>query len=209
MPSDAHIRHCAMPRGICRLGATRARGTGRVLVWADLAHTQEAIPSAPGIVSTMLRFTTGDILRANTDAIVNTVNCVGAMGRGLALQFKRAYPGNFLAYADACQRHEVQPGHMLVVPTGQLIPPRWVINFPTKRHWRGKSRMEDIEAGLAALVNEIKERDIRSVAIPPIGCGLGGLSWTQVLPLIESAFASVQDNIEVLVYEPMPIRKRP
>lgn len=150
----------------------------------------------------MLHYTKGDILRAQTDAVINTVNCVGVMGRGIALQFKRVFPDNFKAYAAACKRKEVQPGRMFVVPTGQLTPPRWVINFPTKRHWRGKSRLEDIETGLTALVAEVRERGIRSIAIPPLGCGLGGLSWAQVRPMIERAFASVGADVEVLVFEP-------
>lgn len=114
----------------------------------------------------MIRYTRGDILKAEAEALVNTVNCVGVMGRGIALQFKKAFPYNFKAYAEACQRGEVQPGRMFVVDTGGLTWPRYIINFPTKRHWRGKSRIEDIEAGLTALVKEIRSRNIRSVAIP-------------------------------------------
>ena len=148
-----------------------------------------------------MEFTRGNILRADTEAIVNTVNCVGAMGRGIAAQFKRAYPENFKAYAAACKRKEVVPGKMFVFATGQLTNPRFILNFPTKRHWRGKSRMEDIESGLAALVTEVKDRGIHSIAIPPLGCGLGGLDWQQVRRLIEHAFASLSD-VHVLVFEP-------
>ena len=100
----------------------------------------------------MIEYKTGDIFLEEADALVNSVNCVGVMGRGIALQFKRTFPDNFKAYADACKRSEVQPGRMFVYETGQLTPPRYIINFPTKRHWRGKSRMEDIESGLVALV---------------------------------------------------------
>jgi len=149
----------------------------------------------------MLTFRKGDILGSDTEAVVNTVNCVGIMGRGIALQFKNAYPDNFKAYAAACQRHEVQPGRMFVFETGQLGRPRFIINFPTKRHWRGKSRIEDIEAGLKALVAEVRSRRISSIAIPPLGSGLGGLSWTSVKPLIERAAAELPD-VEVIVYEP-------
>src|SRR6266446_2915424 len=119
----------------------------------------------------MIKFRTGDILEADAEALVNTVNCVGIMGRGVALQFKNAYPENFKAYQSACARGEVQPGRMFVFETGQLTHPKYIINFPTKRHWRGKSRIEDIEAGLKALVEELQSRNIRSVAIPPLGSG--------------------------------------
>ncbi|VTS04870.1 type II toxin-antitoxin system antitoxin DNA ADP-ribosyl glycohydrolase DarG [Tuwongella immobilis] len=149
----------------------------------------------------MIKFTSGDILKSDADALVNTVNCVGVMGRGIALQFKKAYPENFTAYEDACMRERVQPGRMFVFETGLLTPPRFIINFPTKRHWRGKSRIEDIEAGLVDLVTVIRDHGIRSIAIPPLGAGLGGLNWNDVRPLIEEAM-SVLDGVEVLVYEP-------
>ena len=125
----------------------------------------------------MVEFKTGDILTEDADALVNTVNCVGVMGRGIALQFKNAFPENFKAYAKACKRHEVQPGRMFVFETGQLTNPRYIINFPTKRHWRGKSRIEDIDAGLRALQAVIREKRVRSIALPPLGSGLGGLNW--------------------------------
>ncbi|WAS97435.1 type II toxin-antitoxin system antitoxin DNA ADP-ribosyl glycohydrolase DarG [Nannocystis punicea] len=149
----------------------------------------------------MITHVQGDILRADAEALVNTVNCVGFMGRGIAAQFSRAYPGNLKAYEAACKRQEVQPGRMLVYATGQLMNPRYIINFPTKRHWRGKSRIEDVEAGLGALVSEVQGRGIRSIAVPPLGCGLGGLSWDDVRPRIERAFADLPD-VRVLVYGP-------
>ncbi|MCY7287347.1 MAG: macro domain-containing protein [Cryobacterium sp.] len=149
----------------------------------------------------MIRFTTGDILKAGTEALVNTVNSVGVMGRGIALHFKQAFPANFKLYAAACKRGEVEPGRMLVYDTGELAPPRYIINFPTKRHWRGKSRIEDIQSGLAALVEEVRRREIRSIAIPPLGSGLGGLDWSEVRPLIEAAFAALPD-VDVVVFEP-------
>lgn len=150
----------------------------------------------------MIRYVRGNILEAPTEALVNTVNCVGVMGRGIALQFRNAFPENYKAYVAACAREEVQPGRMFVHETGGLTYPRYVINFPTKRHWRGKSRLEDIQAGLDALVTEIQERQIRSIAVPALGSGLGGLAWGQVRPLIENAMASLP-GVEVHVYEPV------
>jgi len=149
----------------------------------------------------MIEYTSGDILKCEADALVNTVNCVGVMGRGIALQFKNVFPDNFKAYEAACKIKEVQPGRMYVFETGQLTPPRFIINFPTKRHWRGKSRIEDIESGLVDLVNVICSRRIRSIAVPPLGAGLGGLDWQQVRQRIEHALADL-DDVQVLVYEP-------
>lgn len=147
-----------------------------------------------------IRYTKGDILDADADALVNTVNTVGVMGRGIALRFKQAFPENFQAYAAACKDREVDPGRMFVYETGQLKP-RWIINFPTKKHWRGKSRMEYIEAGMDALVEEIHKRGIRSIAIPPLGSGLGGLDWNQVRPIIERCLQGVA-GVEAIIYEP-------
>lgn len=149
----------------------------------------------------MIELTSGDILKDDSDAIVNTVNCVGVMGRGIALQFKNAWPENFAAYAAACKRDEVQPGRMFIYEVGQLTSPRFIVNFPTKRHWKGKSRMEDIESGLVALVAELRSRGIRSIAIPPLGSGLGGLDWSDVRPVIEAALQAVPD-VRVRIYEP-------
>uniref|UniRef100_A0A831TZ42 Appr-1-p processing protein n=1 Tax=Geobacter metallireducens TaxID=28232 RepID=A0A831TZ42_GEOME len=149
----------------------------------------------------MIEYKKGNILAEDVEAIVNTVNCVGIMGRGIALQFKNAYPGNFKAYAAACKRNEVQPGRMFIYDTGRLTNPRYIVNFPTKRHWKGKSRMEDVDAGLAALVEEIRARQIRSIAIPPLGSGLGGLDWAKVRPRIEAAMGGI-DNVKVVIFEP-------
>lgn len=149
----------------------------------------------------MIELTSGDILKDDSEAIVNTVNCVGIMGRGIALQFKNAWPENFKAYEAACLRQEVQPGRMFIFETGHLTNPRYIINFPTKRHWRGKSRMQDIDAGLHALVTELRQRGITSVAIPPLGSGLGGLEWEEVRPRIEAALAELPD-VHVRVFEP-------
>lgn len=149
----------------------------------------------------MIEFKKGDILQADVEALVNTVNCVGIMGRGIALQFKNDFPENFKAYEAACAREEVQPGRMFVFETRTLTNPKFIINFPTKRHWRGKSRMEDIESGLKALVQEIRERGIRSIAIPPLGSGLGGLNWADVRPRIIKALGDLND-LQVIVFEP-------
>ncbi len=149
----------------------------------------------------VIEYKTGDALAEDAEALVNTVNCVGVMGRGIALQFKRAWPDNFKAYAAACHKDEVQPGRMFVFETGRLVNPRYIINFPTKRHWRGKSRIGDIEAGLTALVTEIRQRGIRSIAIPPLGAGLGGLRWAEVRQRIESAMAELSE-VKVVVFEP-------
>lgn len=148
-----------------------------------------------------IELTNGDILKADAEAIVNTVNCVGIMGRGIALQFKKAFPANFRAYAVACEAGEVQPGKMFVYDTRSFANPRYIINFPTKRHWKGKSRMEDIESGLTALAREVKERGITSIAIPPLGAGLGGLDWDDVRPRIKAALRDVPD-LDVLIYQP-------
>lgn len=148
----------------------------------------------------MIELKQGDILLSEVDALVNSVNCVGIMGRGVALQFRKAFPENFRVYRAACERKEVHPGKMLVYETG-LLQPRFIINFPTKRHWKGKSRIEDIDAGLRALVGEIHDRRIWSVAIPPLGCGLGGLDWKVVRRKIIRAFEDLP-NVLVLLFEP-------
>ncbi|HFD87780.1 MAG TPA: Appr-1-p processing protein [Gammaproteobacteria bacterium] len=149
----------------------------------------------------MIEYKTGNILTEDAEAIINTVNCVGVMGRGIALQFKKAFPENFKAYAAACKREEVQPGRMFVFDMGGLTNPRYIINFPTKRHWRGKSRIEDIQSGLEALATEIRSRGILSVAIPPLGSGLGGLDWAEVRQHIERALADM-DDVHIIIFEP-------
>ena len=148
----------------------------------------------------MIEFKTGDLFAEDVEALVNSVNCVGIMGRGIALQFKNAFPENFKAYAEACKRKEVTPGRMFVYQVHGMANPRYIVNFPTKRHWRGKSRMEDIELGLSSLVSEIRERDIRSVAIPPLGSDLGGLDWPEVRSRIADALRDLTD-VRVVVFE--------
>lgn len=139
-------------------------------------------------------------MAADVDALVNTVNTVGVMGKGVAYQFKQAFPENFRAYEVACKKNEVSIGRMFVTLTGMLHP-RLIVNFPTKRHWKGNSKIEDIQAGLADLVRVVREEKIRSIALPPLGCGLGGLRWEDVRPLIETAFEAVP-HVEVHLYPP-------
>ena len=118
-----------------------------------------------------------EVSRADAEALVNSVNCVGYMGKGIALQFKKAFPDNFIAYQKACRQGQVQPGKVLVFHTGSMVHPKYIINLPTKRHWKGPSHLEDVRDGVDALVREVKKLKIGSIAIPPLGCGLGGLDW--------------------------------
>jgi O-acetyl-ADP-ribose deacetylase (regulator of RNase III) len=155
-----------------------------------------------GDAKPMIELTQGDILKADAEALVNTVNCVGVMGRGIALQFRKAFPENFKAYEFVCKAHQVQPGKMFMYDLNRLYNPRLIINFPTKRHWKNKSRIEDIKAGLGDLINVVRQQQIHSIAIPPLGCGLGGLNWEEVRPLIIEAFQSVPE-VDVLLFEPV------
>ena len=142
----------------------------------------------------------GDLLSADAEALVNTVNTVGVMGKGIALQFKQAFPDNYAAYAAACKRGEMQLGRMFVFHRHPFKNPRIIINFPTKKHWRGKSKIKDIESGLQALIEVVKRERIRSIAVPPLGCGNGGLDWGEVRPRIEKAFAEVPEVTVELFY---------
>lgn len=151
--------------------------------------------------SPMIRYVKGNLLEAETDALVNTVNTVGVMGKGIALQFKKAFPDNFKAYAKAVRRGEVQLGKMFVYERGELLGPRFIINFPTKGHWKTKSRLDDIKTGLADLVNVVQKLHIQSLAIPPLGSGSGGLDWNKVKEAIEQAFADVQ-GVVAFLYPP-------
>lgn len=143
----------------------------------------------------------GNLLEADVDALVNTVNTVGVMGKGIALQFKRAYPELFTSYASAAKTKGLALGRMHVWPTGMITGPRFIINFPTKGHWRSPSRLADIERGLDDLVRVIQEHGIRSIALPPLGCGNGGLRWSVVEPLIRRKLESVPD-VDVQLYAP-------
>lgn len=163
----------------------------------------------------MIKTTQGNLLEADAEALVNTVNCVGVMGKGIALQFKQAFPDNFTEYAKVCKEKQMKPGQVLVFKTDSMLNPKYIINFPTKRHWKGKSKMEDIDSGLVDLIAQVKRLDIQSIAIPPLGAGLGGLNWSEVKHRIEAAFAELPD-VRVLLFEPkgappveqMPVRTK-
>lgn len=149
----------------------------------------------------MITFHKGDLLKAPVEALVNTVNTVGVMGKGIALMFKEAFPENFRAYEEACGRKEVRIGHMFVKESSRFDGPRWIINFPSKKHWRQPSKLEWIKEGLADLRRVVSEKGIRSIALPPLGCGNGGLDWADVRQEIERAMAPLSD-VEVMVFEP-------
>lgn len=149
----------------------------------------------------MIRYTEGNLLEARVDALVNTVNTVGVMGKGIALMFKERFGHNFELYADACKAQQVRVGQMFVTETGELNGPRWVINFPTKQHWRSPSRIEWIESGLVDLRRVLEDLQIRSVAIPPLGSGNGGLDWPSVRARIDSALQDLE-GVDIVVFEP-------
>ncbi len=148
----------------------------------------------------MIRYAQGNLLEAEVEALVNTVNTVGIMGKGIALMFKEAFPENFRLYAAACKQNEVAVGRMFVTERSGLSGPRWIINFPTKRHWRDRTQMEWLRSGLEDLKRILHELSIRSVALPPLGCGNGGLEWSAVRPLIEKALADLP--VEIVVFGP-------
>ncbi len=150
----------------------------------------------------MLNYTQGNLLLAQTEAIVNTVNTVGVMGKGIALMFRETFPRNMAAYAAACKAGEVNIGTMFVTETNELSGPKWVINFPTKKHWRQPSKLEWIKEGLQDLRKVLIEKSIHSISLPPLGCGNGGLEWAEVKPEIEKALGDLT-NIEIVIYEPV------
>lgn len=164
----------------------------------------------------MITYATGNLLEADVDALVNTVNTVGVMGKGIALQFKRAFPENYAAYRTACERGQVIMGRMHTHEVGQISGPRFIVNFPTKRHWKNPSNIDDIRLGLADLRNVITELGIKSIAVPPLGCGNGGLDWNDVRPLITAAIGNLS-SVDVHLYAPdgapepgeMPVRTKP
>ena len=202
--ADKIHTHRGNRRNASRRGACHS-GTG----WSTLAGSCKTRVVLSGAIDVAITITQGDLLRQDdVDAIVNTVNCVGVMGKGIALQFRNKWPENYSAYEAACKAKQVRPGTMFVFDSGGLINPNYIINFPTKDHWRGKSRIEFISDGLADLVAQVKRLGIRSIAIPPLGCGNGGLEWNEVRSLIEQAFANLP-GVEVRLFNPVgaPIPK--
>ena len=148
-----------------------------------------------------VKFVEGDMFASDCDILVNTVNCVGVMGRGIALEFKNKFPKNFTQYANACRKGTIKPGLMNIFRENGLV----IVNFPTKRHWRDPSRLDDVEAGLKSFVYEMSTRiDLQgcNVAMPKLGCGLGGLDWETVGPMIFEYCDGLDQN--VLVFGPLP-----
>src|SRR3954463_11028724 len=147
----------------------------------------------------MIRITRGNLLEADAEALVNTVNTVGVMGKGIALMFKEAFPENFKAYYDACKNKEISIGRIFVTERRDVMGgPRWIVNFPTKEHWRSPSKIEWIEEGLADLRRFIEDCKVRSIALPPLGSGNGGLDWEKVRARIVENLQSLQ-GVEILV----------
>jgi O-acetyl-ADP-ribose deacetylase (regulator of RNase III) len=149
----------------------------------------------------MIRYTQGNLLEADAEALVNTVNTVGVMGKGIALMFKERFARNMDEYGKACKAKQVHTGKMFITETGELMGPRWIINFPTKQHWRSPSKLAWITDGLQDLKTFILEKNVQSIAIPPLGAGNGGLDWSVVREQIEKALADLKD-VEILIYEP-------
>lgn len=150
----------------------------------------------------MIRYTKGNLLNSKAQALVNTVNTVGVMGKGIALQFKEAYPENYRRYKEVCKAGELEPGKLLVTRERNALGEKIIINFPTKTKWWLKSSYRYIEEGLQALVKVIEEQGIESIALPPLGCGNGGLKWEKVRALMEQYLKDVE--AEVIIYEPNP-----
>lgn len=154
----------------------------------------------------MITLERGNILNAATQAVINTVNTKGIMGKGIALQFKKAYPDMFKAYAKACQEGKVAVGKMFVWENNTMFGPRYIINFPTKEDWRKPSKLKYIQDGLQDLIEVIRKHKITSIAVPPLGCGNGGLDWREVKPLIVSTLETLAD-VNILLYEPLAPQK--
>lgn len=148
----------------------------------------------------MISYLRGNLLEDDAQAMVNTVNTVGVMAKGIALQFKQRFPANFTAYAQACKLGQVQTGRMFITEPGELTGPRWVVNFPTKQHWRDLSRLEWVVDGLQDLHSFLASNPVPSIALPALGAGLGGLSWPLVRGHVEAALGDLA--VDVRVYEP-------
>lgn len=150
----------------------------------------------------MIKYTKGNLLKSNADALVNTVNTVGVMGKGIALMFKERYAKNMVEYVKACKAKQVRTGKVFVTETGELMGPKWIVNFPTKQHWRSPSKIEWIDQGLDDLKHFITTNHVKSIAIPPLGAGNGGLDWDIVRQHIEKSLASLEEDVEIFIYEP-------
>lgn len=150
----------------------------------------------------MIEFVQGNLFDAEVDAIVNAVNCVGVMGKGIALEFKKRFPDNFMAYKANCDAGRLQLGRVLTYDNGASAKPRYIVNFPTKNHWRDASQLHDIRSGLESLASEIDLLKISSIAIPALGCGLGGLDWLDVRELIQKELGNCEKT-SVFVYSPL------
>lgn len=153
------------------------------------------------LVRLMIEYTKGNLLDADVEALVNTVNEVGVMGKGIARQFRESYAASSEAYVRSAKRGEVRVGRVLVTENDSLVGPRWIIHFPTKRHWRNPARQEWVRDGLTDLARVVRELGIGSIAVPPLGCGNGGLAWRSVKAEIEAALGGLT-GVRVLVYEP-------
>lgn len=149
----------------------------------------------------MITFTQGNLLEARVEALVNTVNTVGVMGKGIALMFKERFADNFQRYAAACKAKQVHTGKMFVTEVHELDGPRWIVNFPTKQHWRAPSQMAWVVEGLQDLRRFLIENKVKSIAIPPLGAGNGGLDWAAVRKQIELALSDLAD-VDIIVFEP-------
>ena len=149
----------------------------------------------------MIELIKGNLIEADAEALVNTVNTVGVMGKGIALQFKKAFPDNFKMYEQAAKNNKIQIGSVFVTETGKFTNPKYIINFPTKKHWRYPSKFEWIKEGLEDLKKFIIHNKIKSIAIPPLGCGNGKLKWTDVKLLIVNSLSEIND-LKVLLFEP-------
>lgn len=141
----------------------------------------------------------GDILKSTTEAIVNPVNCEGIMGKGLAYQVRNMYPKTYREYKIACKEERLQIGKMHWTKENNKI----IINFPTKNKWREKSRISYITEGLVSLRYLVKELNITSIAVPPLGCGLGGLNWSQVSQILTNFLEPISDNVTIYIYQPL------
>ncbi len=150
----------------------------------------------------MINYITGNLFDSKAEALVNTVNTVGVMGKGIALQFKKLFPTNYKIYKELCDNKAFEIGNVLVVQDQNVITgEKLIINFPTKKHWKSPSEYEYIEKGLDELIKVIKEKEIKSIALPPLGSGNGGLQWYKVKEIINRKISHIE-NCNITVYEP-------